>query len=117
MNRPENYLSVEWFVKNVFIELPSKYRFIIMGGKPVDSIRKLESNRIIVTGFLEECEVKRYFENSFCMVAPLLYGSGIKTKILSSLNAGLPVLTNSIGIEGINAHDKKEYLHCEKGRA
>ncbi len=47
------------------------------------------------------------------MVVPLLYGSGIKTKVLSALSCGLPVLSNSIGIEGINVNSNSEYIHCE----
>lgn len=34
------------------------------------------------------------------MLAPLSYGTGIKTKILEALGFGLPVVTNSIGVEG-----------------
>lgn len=36
------------------------------------------------------------------MLAPLAYGTGIKTKILEALGFGLPVVTNSIGAEGID---------------
>ena len=30
------------------------------------------------------------------------------------MSSGIPVLTNSIGIEGIYARDGLEYFHCEK---
>lgn len=113
MSRPENYESVEWFLDNVFDEIDDKFRLIVMGGKPPESIIKRASKRIIVTGFVDDETVKKYYENSFCMVVPLLYGSGIKTKVLSAFHAGLPVLTNSIGIEGIPAKDGQEYLYCD----
>ena len=48
------------------------------------------------------------------MAAPLLLGAGIKVKIIEALSSGVPVLTNDIGIEGIDAEDGKEYFHCEK---
>ena len=47
------------------------------------------------------------------MVAPLILGAGIKVKILEALSAGVPVLTNSIGIEGIPVYSGIEYIHCE----
>ena len=40
-------------------------------------------------------------------------GAGIKVKVLEGLSAGIPILTNNIGIEGIPAIDKKHYFHCE----
>lgn len=29
------------------------------------------------------------------------------------MSAGIPILTNAIGIEGISATTQKEYVHCE----
>lgn len=113
MNRPENYLSAQWFIDNVIPFLPSKYRFIVMGGNPPELIKKYSDSKVIVTGFVSEEEVRMYFENSFCMVVPLLFGSGIKTKVLSAMACGLPVLSNDIGIEGIEVLSGKDYLHCE----
>lgn len=34
-------------------------------------------------------------------MCPMAYGSGIKTKILETMAMGLPVVTNSIGDEGL----------------
>ena len=45
-------------------------------------------------------------------MAPLILGAGIKVKILEAMYSGIPVLTNDIGIEGIEAEDKKDYYHC-----
>lgn len=113
MSRKENYLSAEWFINNV-MSLLDEYdiRFVILGGNPPDILTKYESDRIHVTGFVED--VRPYFSNSMCLVAPLVLGAGIKVKILEALSAGIPVLTNSIGIEGIPAVKGKEYIHCEK---
>ncbi len=46
------------------------------------------------------------------MALPLLRGAGIKIKVLEGLSAGIPVLTNEVGIEGIGAAPGTEYLHC-----
>ena len=35
------------------------------------------------------------------MLAPFVYGTGIKTKVLEAMGVGVPVVTNSIGIEGM----------------
>lgn len=36
-----------------------------------------------------------------CMLSPIAFGSGIKTKILEAMAMGLPVVTNAVGAEGI----------------
>ena len=87
-------------------------RFIIVGSKPQKELLDLASDRIIVTGFVDS--VKPYFQNALCCVAPLVMGAGVKIKVLEAMSAGVPVLTNDIGIEGIQAVDKKDYFHCEK---
>lgn len=112
MGRSENYLSVQWFIENVFNKL-TDYDFIIIGGGATEAVRKYESEHIKVTGFLPLEEIKDYFTQCKCMVVPLQLGSGIKVKVLEAFSAGIPVLTNSLGIEGIYAHDKTEYIHCE----
>jgi len=54
-------------------------------------------------------------------VAPLRYGAGIKGKVLTAMNAGVPVITSSVGAEGIGiehsrsaliADDAAEFARC-----
>ena len=111
MSRPENYECCIWFIENVFNKLPSDFTFTIIGANPHPSLLNYKSERIIITGFIKD--VTPYFETSLCSVVPLLLGAGIKIKVLESMSAGIPVLTNAIGIEGISAKNKIEYLHCE----
>ena len=112
MSRKDNYDSAIWFIDNVFNRFEDKeLKFIIVGSKPADILYKYANDRIIVTGFVES--VEPYFEQSLCLVAPLVSGAGIKIKVLEALSAGIPVLTNDIGIEGIDAENNVHYLHCQ----
>lgn len=111
MNRKENYESAIWFAQKVMSLFEDKdIRFIIAGANPTDELQKLQSENIIVTGYVED--VSKYFESCICMVAPLISGAGIKIKVIEAMAAGVPVLTNDIGIEGIPAIDGMEYFHC-----
>ena len=111
MSRPENYLSAEWFINNVMPLLSKDYRFIIIGNGPHESLKKYQSDRVIITGFVDD--PSPYFQNALCLAAPLVLGAGIKIKVIEALSAGLPVLTNTIGIEGIEAVNGESYFHCE----
>ncbi len=44
------------------------------------------------------------------MLAPIRVGGGTSFKILEAMAAGVPVVTTSLGIEGIGARDKEEVL-------
>ena len=111
MNRPENYKSAIWFILNVMPKLNDLgIHLYIIGNKPPYELKKYENKNITVTGFVKD--ILPYFENSFCLVAPLLLGAGIKVKILEAFSAGIPVLTNEIGIEGIAAVDGRDYFLC-----
>ena len=113
MNRNENVEAAVWFAKYVMPQVREMddFRFVIMGGNPVKEIKDLENDYIIVTGFVDD--IRPYFENAMCMVAPLFGGAGIKIKILEGMSSGIPVLTNAIGIEGIIANNRVEYCHCD----
>lgn len=111
MHRRENHISAMWFVENVLPHLPEEFRFVIVGARPQSELLALQSDRVKVMGFVED--IAPYFASCFCLAAPLLLGAGIKVKILEAMSAGVPVLTNTIGIEGIGCKDGQEYWHCE----
>lgn len=119
MARPENYLSAMWFIEHVMPALKNEgVEFVIVGSNPPELLKlaaekyntAAESSRITITGFVPV--VDDYFSTSMFLVAPLVLGAGIKVKIIEAMSAGLPVLTNDIGIEGIDAEDGRDYIHC-----
>ena len=50
-------------------------------------------------------------------LAPITFGTGLKTKILEAMAAGLPVVTNAVGAEGIGAGTGSEILLAESAEA
>lgn len=113
ISRKENWKSIVWFIEYVWNRIEdTEVRLVILGSNPPDIIKKYESDRIVITGFVEE--IWPYFSSSLCLVAPLVLGAGVKIKVIEGLSSGIPVLTNSIGIEGIPAVSKRDYFFCEK---
>jgi len=45
--------------------------------------------------------IEEYYRSTRVFVAPLRYGAGVKGKILEAMSHGLPVVTTSVGAEGI----------------
>lgn len=113
MFREENWRSALWFIDQVMPLLQDKeVRFIIIGNRPDEQLKKRECDKVKVLGFVDK--VEPYFKNSLCLAASLVLGAGVKIKVLEAMSSGIPVLTNSIGIEGINAQNKREYFYCER---
>jgi glycosyltransferase involved in cell wall biosynthesis len=54
---------------------------------------------------------------SIAMVAPLRYGAGMKGKVTQSLAIGLPVVTTTIGAEGLGAVDGDGILFADEPEA
>lgn len=113
MFREENWKSAIWFIDYVMPLIEDKdVQFVIAGNRPNEQLKRRENDRIKVLGFVEN--VEPYFQKSMCLAASLVLGAGVKIKVLEAMSSGIPVLTNTIGIEGINAEDGKEYFFCEK---
>jgi glycosyltransferase involved in cell wall biosynthesis len=66
---------------------------------------------VIETGEVDN--VKRIVDDSALMIAPMLFGTGIKTKIVEAMSWGVPVVTNRIGTEGINANHGEDLFVCD----
>ncbi len=77
----------------------------IVGPHAPSEVQTLASPLVDVTGWIED--LQPLLEGSRLMVAPLRYGAGMKGKITQALAAGLPVVTTSIGAEGLDGHDEE----------
>ncbi len=102
-NHPPNVDSVLYLVQDIFpliaATLPDVCLYIV-GSNPPREVLSLASSNIKVTGLVPE--LTPYFESSRVFIAPLRYGAGVKGKIVQSMAHGLPVVTTSIGAEGMN---------------
>lgn len=78
-----------------------KKRLFIVGAKPSDYLKSYSKSNVVITGFVEDIDV---FVLNNCDIAcfPLISGAGIKIKVLEAIALGIPVITNSIGAEGID---------------
>lgn len=112
MSREENYKSVIWFIEKVMPLLQDlNFTFCVLGANPPEKLEQYKNNKIMVTGFVND--ISAYLSKTKLAVLPLVLGAGIKVKVLEFAAAGIPIVTNEIGIEGIPLEHNSEYLHCE----
>ncbi|WP_142503316.1 glycosyltransferase [Klebsiella sp. 2680] len=111
MSRFENIDAVQWFVNDIFPiivnEVPETKLFIV-GSNPTEEVKLLESDKIVVTGYVDD--PVPFFEKAHIAIVPLRYGAGIKIKVIEALAAGLDVVTTDVGAEGIIDQGQKLYI-------
>ena len=96
--------AVLWFVNEIFPtvkESIGNIKFYIIGSKPTKEILALSSDDIVVTGFISDEELEKYYQRCKIVVAPIRYGAGVKGKIVDALYNGMPIVTTSVGAEGL----------------
>lgn len=103
---PPNEEGIIWFIEYILPLIRRKLPDIhltIVGSDPSERLMSMVSPGITVTGYVED--VSNYFNSSKVFVSPLLHGAGVKGKIGQSFSFGLPVVTTSIGAEGMQLSD------------
>jgi len=80
----------------------------VVGKDPPDQIRELKNKGVLVTGRVDD--VKPYYEKSKVCIVPLRAGSGTRLKILEAMALGRPVVSTSIGCEGLDITNGKELM-------
>ncbi|MHB0858744.1 MAG: glycosyltransferase [Anaerolineae bacterium] len=99
-----NIDAVIWFAEQVWPlvlrDLPQA-RFYAVGKNPHPRLDVLAGDpSITVTGYV--ADVLPYLGGADVMVAPLRIGGGTRLKILEALAAGLPLVSTTLGAEGVD---------------
>ena len=105
-SHPPNADALKYFLDNMWDEIYAQIKapFYIVGSNATDEIKALhnESKGIIFKGFVSEEELKELYEKVRLVVVPLRYGAGVKGKVIEALYYNDPVITTSVGAEGID---------------
>jgi GT2 family glycosyltransferase/glycosyltransferase involved in cell wall biosynthesis len=89
-------------------EIPETKLFIVGSSPPDEIIRLGKMDNVVVTGWVED--IKPYIARSSVYVAPLWLGTGMRVKILEAWGMARPVVTTSIGSQGIDCTPGEDVL-------
>lgn len=106
-----NYDGVIYFLDEIFPkiqEIIPDATITIVGKNPPRTILKRANENIIVTGFVED--TRPYIEKSAVYVVPLRMGGGTRLKITEALAVKKPIVSTSIGCEGIDVVDGESIM-------
>ncbi len=110
---PPNVDGVLWFAREVYPlvrQAVPDVRFAIVGARPPPSVIRLTEDdpSIEVTGYVDDPQP--YLERSAALIVPVRAGGGMRVKILEALARGVPVVSTTIGYEGIDLTPGNELL-------
>ncbi|MFV2044119.1 MAG: glycosyltransferase [Anaerolineales bacterium] len=118
LHYPPNADGVRWFANEV---LPFVWQDIpdatltIVGKNPPRDIQRMERHAggsIHVTGYVDDLDP--YLEKAALMVVPVRAGGGMRVRILEGLARGIPMVTTTVGLEGIEAIPEREILVADE---
>lgn len=108
MATPANADSVRYIAREVIPKCRNLDKLICVGNCPNDLRNELKDNKkVVFTGKVDD--LRSHVKRGIVFLAPIAYGTGIKTKILEAMAMEMPVITNSIGAEGIHAINGKHW--------
>lgn len=83
-------------------------KLVIVGAKPAPKVQKLKSNKIIVTGWVDD--ISEYYAKSKVFVAPMQIGTGLQNKLLEAMAMQIPCITSNLANNALNAEPNKSVL-------
>ena len=98
-----NAASIEWICEKVLPLLPEEIRYYVIGNFPQELKQKLNNPRVVSLGYVDD--IRSVVKSTDVYLSPVVFGTGIKTKVVEAMAMGMPVVTNSVGAEGLDVQN------------
>lgn len=91
----------------VWEKLPDA-KLYIAGATPDPRVKKVASDRIIISGWIDD--MRDAYAQSKIFIAPMRIGTGLQNKLLEAMSMRLPCITTTLANNSLHAEDGKEIL-------
>ena len=113
MDWAANIDGVQYFLQEVWpliLARQSDARFVVVGRNPPGALVSLarSTRNVEFTGFVDD--VRPYVHAAHAFVIPLLVGGGTRIKAFEAMAMGCPIVSTSIGTEGLGAEPEVHFL-------
>ncbi|NOZ28722.1 MAG: glycosyltransferase [Chloroflexi bacterium] len=113
---PPNVHGVLWFAREVLPlihqQIPEA-RLVIIGKKPPPEVQSLATDpRIEVTGYV--ADLTPFLAQADVFIVPVHAGGGMRVKILDAWLWGIPIVSTTVGVEGIRVRTEENILIADQ---
>lgn len=111
MGYPPNSNAVSFLVKDILPLVWNKRpetRILIAGASPDANVRRTASEKITVSGWIED--IRDAYAQSRVFIAPMRIGTGLQNKLLEAMSMRLPTITTSLANSALQAKENTEIL-------
>jgi len=110
---PANIDGIRWFLDQIYPIVKQQVpnvRCTLIGARPPQDIKEREQtdSSLKVTGYVDD--PLPYLQDSSMMIVPLRAGGGMRVKILNAFAQGLPMVSTTVGCEGIHVTNNDDIL-------
>ena len=118
MSYRPNIDGVVYFVEEVLPRIHQvrpNVTLTVVGAGAGAEVERLAGPRVVVTGAVPD--TREYFARAAAAVVPLRMGSGTRLKVLEGLAMGKPMVSTSVGCEGIHVRSGEHLLIADEAQA
>ena len=101
---PPNVDAATWLVREILPLVRAavpQATLVLAGSHPTASVRALAGDNVVVTGSLDQDALDAHYRAARVGIVPLRVGAGVKGKVVEAMQQGLPLVTTTIGAEGL----------------
>jgi GT2 family glycosyltransferase len=101
---PPNVDAARWLCAEIMPRVRARIpgaKLRLVGASPTAEVLALADALTEVTGAVSEEELLASYRRARVAVVPLRFGAGIKSKVVESLQQGLPLVTTTVGAQGL----------------
>jgi polysaccharide biosynthesis protein PslH len=111
MSYPPNVNSAIFLATEILPLVKEKFpgiRLLLAGASPSNSILRLRSKNVIVSGWVED--IRECYASAKVFVAPMQIGTGLQNKLLEAMSMRIPCITSSLANKALGAMENESIL-------
>jgi glycosyltransferase involved in cell wall biosynthesis len=110
-----NFEGVRYFIEEILPRIRRtrpQVRLTVVGyGSPKD-LAQLSAPNVTVTGWVDD--VRPYLAGAAAVIVPIRLGSGTRLKVVEALSMGRPMVSTTVGCEGIDVQHGRHLLVADE---
>ena len=107
--------AVEFFIDQIWprvvAQVPLARFVVVCRNPPASLVERTRSSSVSFTGYVDD--VRPYVNSAQAFVIPLRIGGGTRIKAFEAMAMGCPVVSTTIGMEGLDMVPGEHYLCCD----